>query len=81
MQKEFDKYMPKVEVTRFSDVTFFSGACEVNVYGGASDWMVQYARVMNANTNFRRWFSRRDKAEQYAVRMAATEYQGNEYRT
>lgn len=68
--------MSGVTETKFDYVTVFSGESEVIVYGGESDWMVQYARVTNHDEGWRRWFAHRDDAEAKAREVAGKPYSG-----
>ncbi len=77
VSRELAKYMPTVTVTKFDYVTVFQGWSEVVVYGSGSDWQVQYSKVTNdVDGYWRRWFSDRSKAEEWAGEIATEDYCG-----
>lgn len=61
---------------RYLWCSVFSGASQVIVYGGESDWIVQYART--TNSSWRRWFANRDDAENFAREVAVRPYEGRQ---
>jgi hypothetical protein len=65
-----------MEIYKADYCTIFRGQSEVIVYGGESDWIVQYARVTNHADGWRRWFSSRDAAEAKAREVAEQPYKG-----
>ena len=67
---------PPMKIYKADYCTIFCGQSEVIVYGGESDWIVQYARVTNDADGWRRWFSSRDAAEAKAREIAKQLYRG-----
>jgi hypothetical protein len=57
-------------------VTVFRGESETIVYGSGSDWYAQYSKVTNHLLGWRRWFSDRSMAENFAIELASKEYSG-----
>lgn len=65
-----------MEIYKADYCTIFRGQSEVIVYGGESDWIIQYARVTNHADGWRRWFSSREAAEEKARDVAQQPYKG-----
>lgn len=51
-------------------VSVFKGKSEVIVFGEESDWIVRYANTTNGKVNWRRWFGKRELAEQFAQKVS-----------
>jgi len=57
--------------TRSDHLTVFCENHTAIVYGSGSDWMAQLASVTNHISPWRKWFGRRELAENYAKGLAS----------
>lgn len=57
-------------------VTVYNDKSEVIVFGEGSDWIVRFARATNFRDNWRKWFGKRELAEQFAEELSRKDYSG-----